>query len=172
MWNCAPQFIDRKYEYGNILTKGLFQNLSSVFGVGSFDAGKENQLWTTYLRLEASLHKNSKRCTNYVRRNKIISILFYWQARKSSHNTTFLVPPSTDLLPTHVKSPGKFGTNINISSLKTHTYERQIHQSKISVAWPTSPTPKTKLRTKYLVNFLVRQFASLHKSCLLQQLFT
>lgn len=52
IYNCAPKFIHRKDEYGNVLTKGLFQKLSSVFGVGSLDVGKEDQRWSSYLQLK------------------------------------------------------------------------------------------------------------------------
>ena len=37
------------------MTRGLFQKLSSVFGVGSFDVGKEDQRWLQYLQSGSSI---------------------------------------------------------------------------------------------------------------------
>lgn len=86
--NCAPQFIDRKDELGNLNSKGLFLKLSSVLHEGAIDVGKEEQRSTTYLKSGSSNAQQFSLTSKSEKNSETISILFYPQINKLNLNTT------------------------------------------------------------------------------------
>ena len=93
MCNCAPQFIDRKDEFGNVWRKGLFQKLSSVFGIDSFDVGKEDLRWSFYLQSGSCIaqefkdtHKSKKEEQN------LINLILPQNKQIEDHNNIFGSP--------------------------------------------------------------------------------
>ena len=93
MCNCAPQFIDRRDEFGNIVKSGFFQNLSTVFGVDSFNVGRENQRWSSYLQSGSSTALEFKAMYEMMKREQnMINIILPENKQIDDENNIFSTP--------------------------------------------------------------------------------